>query len=599
MSDKTKFWWSLLLADHLDPTTSEQEIERGIAGVALMPWQALLVGAGPTRQDVRFDLQALLRTTAGLERAFAFDLELYLDTSEDHYLARATRRATRLGTDIRSRMLWHAAHEGFEEHAARLLAEVHLRGTAAQRAYVGALVQRVDRLGTEARWSTSIDHELLREGLRLIMPRAAVDHASTSDLHETLRDAGPTDPTWAEIERVGTTHPMTIPLSPREIAVLDHLTMNRKGMWDLLREGEYDHLSDDWKLEGRPAWQHAPADAMKGKAEEPATAVDVPATQDEIDEPDKPDPLAPVQDDSGVVTVAVPKKKKKAKDPRPRHWVVDVPRDAEAARMVSTISGQSLPLCVAPLDIVESRRHLADRFPHATDIVDELLGDMRAGDAVGFRPTLVVGDPGSGKTSLLNEIVQHLQLYVTLYPCASVSDGSFGGTPMQWATRRVSTPLQAIVRAGVANPVVLLDELEKAGMSERNGALQHALLPMLEAHTATAYFETAIETPADLSQVSYLATANSLEGVPDPLRDRFRILRMPNPRLEHAEAIAQAVVRGERDARLLRFEEHPDFAPDEIALIKRAWGGGSLRRLNRVIDASLRAREAYLRSRPQ
>ena len=83
-----------------------------------------------------------------------------------------------------------------------------------------------------------------------------------------------------------------------------------------------------------------------------------------------------------------------------------------------------------------------------------------------------------------------------------------------------------------------------------------------------------------------------LSAVPTPLRDRFRILRMPNPGIEDAEAIAQAVVRGERDARLMRFEELPDFAPDEIAMIRKAWGGGSLRRLNRVIDASLRAREA-------
>lgn len=160
-----------------------------------------------------------------------------------------------------------------------------------------------------------------------------------------------------------------------------------------------------------------------------------------------------------------------------------------------------------------------------------------------MRPTLLVGSPGSGKTSLAREIGTALGLATTIFPCASVADNSFGGTGAQWATRRASTPLEAIRRSSTANPLVILDEIEKTGLHGNNGSLLHAILPMLERHTASIYFEVGIERNADLSWVGFLATANDLTTVPAPLRDRFRIIQMPDPGPQHLGDLARRIVR--------------------------------------------------------
>ncbi|KTR03589.1 hypothetical protein NS365_18040 [Aureimonas ureilytica] len=214
-----------------------------------------------------------------------------------------------------------------------------------------------------------------------------------------------------------------------------------------------------------------------------------------------------------------------------------------------------------------------------------------------MRPTLLVGSPGSGKTSLAREIGSALNLVTTVFPCASVADGSFGGTSAQWSTRRASTPLEAIRRSRTANPMIILDEIEKTGLSTTNGTLMNALLPMLERHTAETYFEIGIERNADLSWVGFLATANDLASVPAPLRDRFRIIQMPDPCPQHLGDLARRIVRD------IAIENGTDpawtapLAADEMRVITKAWGGGSLRRLRLAVQATLDAREQHLRAR--
>ncbi|MEF2552813.1 AAA family ATPase [Aurantimonas sp. A2-1-M11] len=227
---------------------------------------------------------------------------------------------------------------------------------------------------------------------------------------------------------------------------------------------------------------------------------------------------------------------------------------------------------------------LVAEWPHAGDVIRRLLAGINVGDIIKIRPTLLVGAPGTGKTSLLQAIAALLDTPHFVFPCASSGDNSFGGTPARWHSSQLSTPGEAIRQHGVANPIVILDELEKSGRHHENGSLVDALLPMLEAHTASEYYETALDAKIDLSHVSFVATANTLT-IPAPLRDRFDVVRMPDPGPEHIGPLARRIVDDIRRKRGLVPGMIPPVAPDEEDLIRNAWRGGSLRKLARIVEA--------------
>lgn len=264
---------------------------------------------------------------------------------------------------------------------------------------------------------------------------------------------------------------------------------------------------------------------------------------------------------------------------------------ASFMRLFADISGNELPMCIAEYPHVD-QHELQQAWPHAHDVISQIFRDIKTGAALRLPTILLVGAPGSGKTSLLTEIVRVLSMPSIVYPCATVSDSSFGGTPAHWSSRRASTPLDLIRQSKVANPAVILDELEKTGSSNHNGSLTFSLLPMLEAHTSKSYYEVGLEMNSDLSAVSFLATANSLD-IPAPLKDRFRVLIMPDARPEHVQVLSRRMLQQIEVARGLDPGWIAPLAGDEIEVIQSTWGGGSLRKLKSAIEVTINTRDAH------
>lgn len=256
-------------------------------------------------------------------------------------------------------------------------------------------------------------------------------------------------------------------------------------------------------------------------------------------------------------------------------------------------AGKALPMARRG-DIGAWRRQLVTRWPHASDVIDVVLGDLAATDTVRFRPTLLVGEPGSGKSSLARAIMETAGLPTQLVAMAGATDSSLMGTSAQWSTARECVPLQLIKASKKASVGMIWDEIEKADPGRNNGNAVDALLPMLEIDQARRFRDLALEVEVDLSMVTHFATANALAGIPDPIRDRFRILTMPDPGWQHLHTLTRQIVDRIAVERGVDSRWFAPLAEDEIDLVKGAWPGGSIRKLTTVVRTIINGRDRII-----
>jgi ATP-dependent Lon protease, bacterial type len=156
-------------------------------------------------------------------------------------------------------------------------------------------------------------------------------------------------------------------------------------------------------------------------------------------------------------------------------------------------------------------------------------------------------------------------------------------------------PLEAVRRHQVANPLMLIDEIDKAGGSRNNGALTSALMPFLNAESARAYPDPFVQSECDLSWVNYVLTANDDTVLPDPLRDRLWVIRLPRPTIDHLPALARAIVADFAREQGADPRWWPPLEDHELAIAEELWAGGSVRRLRNIVERLL----AYREERPR
>ncbi|GLK74924.1 hypothetical protein GCM10008171_01770 [Methylopila jiangsuensis] len=286
---------------------------------------------------------------------------------------------------------------------------------------------------------------------------------------------------------------------------------------------------------------------------------------------------------------------------RPQHVAVVVPAAPANAtgarreiwRSFETIAGRALPL-IDRGDPIAHQISLQLRFPHAAAAISKLLRDLPASPAAWIRPTLLIGSPGCGKTSLAWAVAETIGLPAVIYNAGGIADSSGMGTSAQWHSARPSVALDLVRSCAKANPLVVLDELDKIDTDRRNGSLADGLLGFLERGTAARYRDLALEVECDLSHVCWIATANRLEDVPAPLRDRMRVVQVPDPTWAHVGDLSRRILDEIASDRGLDERWIDDLAADELEILKSAWPGGSLRRLRRALEVMIDGRDRLM-----